>query len=202
MIVIVNPIVPINSLLDDIILNHFFLELLDKKEHLSTVLNYLMNTELGNLEWLLIVTDFEENDAFDCYFVRNSRNRMVVFLVWKWTWIYLHIYSTKSCGELKAPVTSVRDRPAGPRDGHGETQMYTACRGVTDTGDRVVHGVERRHLDKSCQLGHCPMPRHSICSLAPIAGRANMDLIRNQIDGVVPYRDIFLVQKDWFCWFF
>ena len=37
------------------------------------------------------------------------------------------------------------------------------------------------------------MPRHSICSLAPIAGRANMDLIRNQIDGVVPYRDIFLV---------
>ena len=46
------------------------------------------------------------------------------------------------------------------------------------------------------------MPRHSICSLAPIAGRANMDLIRNQIDGVVPYKDIFLVQKDWLCWFF
>ena len=56
----------------------------------------------------------------------------------------LFIYSTKMCGELKAPVTSVRDRPAGPRDRHGETQMYTACRSVTDTGHRVVHGVERR----------------------------------------------------------
>ena len=29
-------------------------------------------------------------------------------------------------------------------DTHGETQMYTACRSVTDTGHRVVHGVERR----------------------------------------------------------
>ena len=69
---------------------------------------------------------------------------------------------------LKAPVTAVRECPAVRGDRHereSKTELY----------DTVVV-VARHLLDKSCQLGHCPMARHSISSLAPTSTHGHLHL--------------------------